>query len=588
MAFVSRIEPCSILKRLSLSSIGFRLNSPKYLWNARHAHNDSSKENLGSKEQNQRKEIPSDNNKAKIFLGLALLGGAAYAAYKLDWVDSVSLSPKSNAGKIKKTLETSKDIPKVVPQIDGLPESIQYLIVGGGAASFAAFRSIRSHNPKAKVLVVSEEEFSPYMKPPLSKELWFSDDDLAKRLSFRQWNGAERSVHFEKAEFYCPVKDIAAKETGGVALVSGHKVLKVDAKEHKAYLDSGQVVTYEKCLLATGGSPKSLPVFDNASQEVKSKLIYFRSAKDFLNLYNTIEQVKSITIIGGGFLGSELACALGRRSNLLKQKLTIHQVFPEEGTLSKVLPAYLSKWAMDKVKAEGVTVLPSTNVTSVESSKDGVTLKLDNGDSVTSDLILVAVGTDPNTELAGTSKLELDASNGGFLVNAELEARTDLWVAGDSSSFYDVNFGRRRVEHHDHAIVSGKLAGENMTGAHKPYWHQSMFWSDLGPEVGFEAIGLVDPKFQTVGVFGKPTPKDTTQENLQEEGATSAEPRAPVSGDDFERGLIFYLRDKVIVGIVLWNVFNRINLARRIINEGKEREDLTEVAKLFNIYGDED
>lgn len=68
--------------------------------------------------------------------------------------------------------------------------------------------------------------------------------------------------------------------------------------------------------------------------------------------------------------------------------------------------------------------------------------------------------------------------------------------------------GRRRVEHHDHAVVSGRLAGENMTGAQKPYLHQSMFWSDLGPDVGYEAIGIVDSSLPTVGVFAKATSKD--------------------------------------------------------------------------------
>lgn len=80
--------------------------------------------------------------------------------------------------------------------------------------------------------------------------------------------------------------------------------------------------------------------------------------------------------------------------------------------------------------------------------------------------------------------------------------------AGDCACFYDTKLGRRRIEHHDHAVVSGRLAGENMTGAGKPYLHQSMFWSDLGPDVGYEAIGIVDSQLPTVGVFAKATDKD--------------------------------------------------------------------------------
>ncbi|KAK4301906.1 hypothetical protein Pmani_025977 [Petrolisthes manimaculis] len=161
-------------------------------------------------------------------------------------------------------------------------------------------------------------------------------------------------------------------------------------------------------------------------------------------------------------------------------------------------------------------------------------------------------------------RLEVDENHGGFRVNAELEARSNLWVAGDAACFYDIKLGRRRVEHHDHAIVSGRLAGENMTGAGKPYWHQSIFWSDLGPEVGYEAIGIVDASLPTVGVFAKATAKDTpkavveaTGESLRSETEQiadpsppmyhSSSPHSPQTGEDYGKGVVFYLRDNVVV-----------------------------------------
>lgn len=134
----------------------------------------------------------------------------------------------------------------------------------------------------------------------------------------------------------------------------------------------------------------------------------------------------------------------------------------------------------------------------------------------------MAIGVEANTDFADNSGLEIDPEQGGLLVNAELEARRDLWVAGDVANFYDVKLGRRRIEHHDHAVISGRLAGENMTGAKKPYTHQSMFWSDLGPEVGFEAIGIIDSNLKTVGVFAKD--ENVASKNLTvSSGGTSAE-----------------------------------------------------------------
>lgn len=238
-------------------------------------------------------------------------------------------------------------------KIENLPAKVPYLIIGGGAATFSAYRSIRSNDPKAKVLVISEENNLPYMRPPLSKELWFSEADLANRLSFRQWNGEERDIFFDKDEFYCSHQDLSSKETGGVALIKGCKVVRVDSKAQTIFLENGQSVEYEKCLLATGGKPKSLPVLDRASPAVKERLIYYRTANDFLRLSELTKTAKSVTIVGGGFLGSELACALGRRARILKQSLKLNQIYPESGNVGKVLPEYLSKWTTQRVRAEG-------------------------------------------------------------------------------------------------------------------------------------------------------------------------------------------------------------------------------------------
>merc|ERR1712060_961882 len=226
---------------------------------------------------------------------------------------------------------------------------------------------------------------------------------------------------------------------------------------------------------------------------------------------------------------------------------------------------------------------------------------LQNGEKVKTDHLVVAVGVEPDLQLARSSNLEIDPLHGGFKVNAELEARSNLWVAGDAASFYDIALGRRRVEHHDHAVVSGRLAGENMTGAKKPYTHQSMFWSDLGPDVGYEAIGVVDSKLPTVGVFAKATPQDTpkavvtkTGEAMRSDSEAQAGKINPgvaepdiKAGEDYGKGVIFYLRDNKVVVVLLWNVFNRMSIARRILKEGRSYDDLTEVAKLFNIHATE-
>ncbi|XP_029632971.1 apoptosis-inducing factor 1, mitochondrial isoform X1 [Octopus sinensis] len=483
-------------------------------------------------------------------------------------------------------------------QVPAIPAHVPYLLIGAGTASFAAFRSIRSADPKAQVLVVGEENYIPYMRPPLSKELWFSEDKSAvKNLKFKQWNGKERSIFFEPEAFYVEPKKLPYQENGGVSVLSGRKVVKLDASKRQAYLDNGTVIKYDKCLIATGGKPKNLPILSKAGSDVAEKTTLFRNIDDFRSLDKHLEEAKSVAIIGGGFLGSELACALGKKSQ--SHDLKVYQLFPESGNMGKVLPEYLSLWTTSMVKSEGVDVQPGVSVQTAVLKDNKVSLELNNGTSLDVDHVVVAVGLDPNTELAKTSGLEVDDKFGGFRVNSELEARSNVWVAGDAACFYDIKLGRRRVEHHDHAVVSGRLAGQNMAGAGKAYWHQSMFWSDLGPNVGYEAIGIVDSSLPTVGVFAKATEKDTPQavveatgEGLRSETEESAKPSmvpaaqlaTPDADENFGKGVIFYLRDKVVVGVLLWNVFNKMPIARKVLKDGVESEDLHEVAKLFNIH----
>ncbi|XP_036381511.1 apoptosis-inducing factor 1, mitochondrial isoform X5 [Megalops cyprinoides] len=490
--------------------------------------------------------------------------------------------------------------PVSLPEI---PAHAPYLLIGGGTASFAAARSIRARDPGARVLIVTDEPDLPYMRPPLSKELWFSDDPSAtETLRFKQWNGKERSIYFQPPSFYVSPQDLPKVENGGVAVLTGKRVVHMDVRGNKVRLDDDSEISYDKCLIATGGVPRNMQVIERAGDEVMKRTTLFRKIEDFKSLENISRDVKSITIIGGGFLGSELACALGRRST--ESGLEVMQMFPEKGNMGKVLPEYLSNWTTQKVRREGVNVITEALVKNVSFQDGKLEIKLKDGRLVKTDHIVAAVGLEPSVELAKSAGLEVDSDFGGYRVNAELQARSNIWVAGDAACFYDIRLGRRRVEHHDHAVVSGRLAGENMTGANKPYWHQSMFWSDLGPDVGYEAIGIVDSSLPTVGVFAKATAKDTPKAATEQSGtgirseseteavasgemlASTASPQAPQQEEDYGKGVIFYLRDKVVVGIILWNVFNRMPIARKIIKDGEEHADLNEVAKLFNIHED--
>ncbi|XP_075234577.1 apoptosis inducing factor [Lycorma delicatula] len=558
----------------------------------------------------------SGKRNALLLTGIILFALSAFTAYKTvnPKIDIPEKGPKLKKASrksrrpwvIHKNPQSSRDIPNEIP----------YLLIGGGTASFSAFRAIKSRDPKAKVLVIGNEPYYPYMRPPLSKEMYYVQNrEVAKKLKFKQWNGTERSLFYEPDDFYSSCSAITKEENGGVAVARGWTVKRIDATNRKVYLEDNKAIKYEKCLIATGSRPKIHPAFEDLPPEMSERVSMYRNIFDYEELEEIIETgAKSIIIVGGSFLGSELACALARRGK--SQMLKVTQIIKENGNMGKVLPEYLSKWTTEKVKKEGVNVITNCQVDDVELKDSRLILHLNNGKEMVADQIVLALGVEPNSDLAKASNLEIDKDLGGYLVNAELEARSNLFVAGDCACFYDAKLGRRRVEHHDHAVVSGRLAGENMTGAGKPYFHQSMFWSDLGPDVGYEAIGIVDSSLPTVGVYAKVTKKDspkavstssgdgmrsTTEEEAEKNDAENNEverdehidklladsdAKEKKQSEDYGKGVIFYLRDGIVVGIVLWNVFNRMSIARQVLSDERKYEDLNEVAKLFNIHKD--
>ncbi|CDH58611.1 apoptosis-inducing factor mitochondrial [Lichtheimia corymbifera JMRC:FSU:9682] len=473
-----------------------------------------------------------------------------------------------------------------------------YVLIGAGTASFAAAQAIKEKDPQANVIIIGDEEYAPYMRPPLSKELWFSEDpEVAKKLVFKDWQGNERNTIYQDLAEYQVIPDASGSDlqTSKIKLLF-NKVSKLNIEDHTVTLADGSVIYYNKVLLATGGEPKNLP---NQPKDVANVTTY-RTVEDFKKLDKIAKNGAHIAVVGGGFLGSELAVALAKRAE--KENLTVTQVFPEEGNMANVFPSYLTKWTTSRVRKLGVNVETNSAIQSIKSDDNKVVLNLGGDKQLAVDHVVVAVGIEPRVELARAAGLEVDEKRAGVVVNAELEARTDVFAAGDMVSFHDVQLGRRRIEHHDHAVLSGRHAGENMVGAAKPYTHQSMFWSDLGPEVGYEAVGLVDSQLSTLSVWAKATAKDTPAMGAASEAnsprgapnatatTTSSEAAKPAVAKDtfqdekFGKGLVFYLRDKKIVGLLLFNVFGKVQEARDIINAGYTSDQIDGLLKKFNLH----
>ena len=373
----------------------------------------------------------------------------------------------------------------------------KYLIIGAGMTADAAVQGIREMDPKGTIALIGDDRDPPYDRPPLSKALW-----KGKPLDSIWRKTEERSAE----------------------LFLGQTVTSIEPQKKQVQVDRRVSYTYEKLLLATGGTPRKLPFG-------KENIIYFRTLEDYRRLQEMCGQSKHFGVIGGGFIGSEIAAALAMNG----EKVTM--LFPDEGIGARVYPPELSQYLNDYFREKGVEVRTGENVQDLKESKGSYFLTTDQGHQVPVDGIIAGIGILPNVELARSAGLKI---GNGILVDEMLRTdHPDIFAAGDVAESSQLTLGKRlRIEHEDNANTMGKQAGRNMAGASEPYHHLSYFYSDLF-DLGYEAVGELDPHLETFADWKEP----------------------------FKKGVIYYLAGGRVRGVLLWNVWDTVPAARALIAE---------------------
>lgn len=373
----------------------------------------------------------------------------------------------------------------------------RYLIVGGGMTADSAARGIRKIDAGGSITMICEERDPPYDRPPLSKSLW------------------------KDKPFETIWRDTA---TLNVEVLRGRKVVTLNAAKKTVTDDAGNVYGYEKLLLATGGSPRLL-------LDADAQVIYFRTADDYRKLRGLSERGRDFVVIGGGFIGSEVAAALAMNGK------HVTMVFPSNGIGSRVYPPDLMTFLNSYYEEKGVTLLASETVKSVRKLDGKMVVTTGSGRELTADGVVAGLGIQPNTALAEQAGLDI---NNGIIVDELLRTSDpDIFAAGDVANFHSAALDKRmRVEHEDNANVMGEMAGRNMAGQTDIYSHQPYFYTDLF-ELGYEAVGVLDSSLDTV-------------EDWQE---------------TFRKGVIYYLRDGYVRGVLLWNTWGQVAAATQLIAE---------------------
>lgn len=382
----------------------------------------------------------------------------------------------------------------------------EYLIVGAGLAGASAVDGIRERDRNRSITMIGAEKHLPYDRPPLSKKLWFGKKKV-------------KDIFLHDRAFY---------DKKGVTLVAGRRIVTLDVKNKTVNDSAGKRYRFKKLLLATGGAPQVLPIPGGDL----AGICYYRVLDDYQRIRREATEGKSVVIVGGGFIGSEMAAAL------CINKVKVTMIYPVTHLCDRVFPEDLGL-AMERLyQSRGIRIVKGEKPSSFERKGSRFVIRIGGGKKVESDMVIVGVGVTPAVELAERAGL---ATGDGISVNAYLQtSHPDIYAAGDNARFpYQALGQQARMEHWDNALNQGKHAGRNMAGAHKAFTYMPYFFSDLF-EFGYEAVGEVNARMETRADWQKP----------------------------FDTGVIYYLRNGKIRGAMMCNVWKKVEAARALIRRG--------------------
>ena len=379
-------------------------------------------------------------------------------------------------------------------------KSTRYLIVGGGMTGDAAVKGIRERDADGSIVLVSAEQHPPYARPPLTKGLWSGGDEA------KIWRGTADA---------------------GADLRLGRRIVSLDLDGRRATDDAGDEYAWEKLLLATGGRPRMISGTEG--------VIYYRTLDDYRTVRALVHEGARAVVIGGGFIGSEIAASLTANGCL------VTMIFPDAGVSSRVLPAALSAYVTEDYRKRGVEILTEETV---EAASAG-SVTTGSGRTIEADIVIAGLGLEPATDLAEAAGLEVDD---GIVVDelGRAAGYEDVFAAGDVASFPVAALGRRlRVEHEDHAKAHGRAVGANMAGANARYDHLPFFYSDMF-DLGYEAVGEVDSRLEILERWQEPNRK----------------------------GIVAYLDEaRRPRGFLYWNVWDHVERGRELIRAGTPIEE---------------
>ena len=323
----------------------------------------------------------------------------------------------------------------------------RFVILGGGmVAGYAARQLVELGVKPGELAILSADTSIPYERPPLSK-------------TFLAGKDTEDAIRINPEDFY---------RQHGIEVKLGCEVSAVDPKRKRLTLKSGGEWGFHKLVVATGARPRTLEI---PGANLRN-LHYLRSLDDSKAIRRSADTVKRAVVVGGGFIGMEVAAVLAQNG------VEVTMVLNEDRIWKRLFSSQMSNFFETYYEARGVHLIKSASVTGLRG--DGVVSAalLSGGQSIACEMVVAGIGVLPVTDLLAASGIDVAD---GVMVNEYLEAsQPDVYAAGDVANYEDLLFEkRRRVEHWDNAVTQGQHCARVLMGERAPFRHVPYFFSDV-------------------------------------------------------------------------------------------------------------
>jgi len=393
------------------------------------------------------------------------------------------------------------------------------LILGSGQAAIYAASEIRKYDKDSEISIFGNENYHPYERPPLSKEFLMGKKKEEEFLFFSKNFFADQNIHYIN------------KEINGVDFINKSLI----SFDNKKYF-------FDKLLITTGSTNRRIAI----DQEIDNEIYYLRNLDDANQIKKKASEVNSIAIIGGGFIGLEIA------SSLNQQNKSVSLIEISNQLMGRIIPFPIANLVKVEHEKHGNKIYLDSKIKSIEKTNDAFKILLDNDHVIEAEMIIGGIGSIPTVDLFNDSDLKL---KNGILTNAYNQTSVEnVYAAGDVSNFFHPLYQKNiRLESYQHAQNQGINAGKNIAGIKSEYLSIPWMWSDQF-DLNLQLTGLCDDYHEIIE-----------------------------RGENIENGIIyFFIKDDKIVGACGLGLTGKVGRDIRIASKLIEKQTIIDKKILSN------